>query len=64
MLCYMHIFQQRCAKLVERMGDEVAVHDIPFDQVEWDDVSSALQAFGREVLSMTHSGRESGVGPA
>lgn len=57
-LCYMHIFERRCAKLVERMGDEVAVHDIPFDHVGWEEIASALQDFAREVISMTHSGVE------
>lgn len=58
-LTYMHIFQRRCAKLIERMGEEVAVHDIPYDHDEWLEISAALQDFAKDVIALTHSGLES-----
>lgn len=56
-LTYMHIFERRCAKLVERMGEEVAVHDVPFDHIEWTEISSDLQAFAVDVRALVARGQ-------
>lgn len=58
-LTYMHIFNRRCAKLVERMDEEVAVHDVPFDLIEWTEISSDLQAFAVDVLALVARGKAS-----
>lgn len=51
-MSYMYIFEMERAKLVERFGEEVAVHDVLFDDGMWMEVEAGLIKFATEVRDM------------
>lgn len=51
-MTYMFIFRQSKAKLVERLGTQVMVHDIIRDDDAWSNIEIELQEFATDVFKM------------
>lgn len=51
-LTYMFIFKQVNAKMIEKIGIDVMVHDIVNNEEEWLEITSALQLFASDVIHL------------
>lgn len=60
-LTYMYIHDQDAAKLIERKGDDVLIHDIVFAPIEWSLIMDALQDFAAKVVRMCECNKASPV---